>query len=247
MSVSKLHIIIDHRETKLKELFSTTSIPHTFENLVHADIQIIYQDKPLLLFERKTVSDLLSSVNDGRYRNQKAKLLESFERNQIYYILEGANTYHITPSKQQDKIVHGAIINTMIRDKLGFFHTKNIEETFQLLQCIWKRVSDDPEKYCLQDTQSETHMLQLPHTRVKDAAMCFKMQLCQVPDISIKSAEAIMQIYPTLVSFITSLAPKTREEKLNLLKNITTIDSKGKSRRISSRIIDNILEYIFQE
>lgn len=250
MSQSPVQLVIDHREGKLKELFSTSAIPHTYENLDHADIQILYNGTPVLLFERKTVADLLSSVNDGRYRNQKTRLLESYAPHQIYYIIEGASTYHTSPSKSQDKIVHGAMINTMLRDKISIFHTKNVEETFHLLQCIWKRVSEDPGKYCTTANNAPTSSQQMPqlqHNRVKDAEMCYKMQLCQVPDISVKSAEAIMNVYPTIVSLISSLQTKTREEKLNLLKDITTVDSKGKSRRISSRIVDNILQYIFLE
>ena len=42
----------------------------------------------VLIFERKTCADLLSSINDGRYREQKSRLLSNFKKSQICYIIE---------------------------------------------------------------------------------------------------------------------------------------------------------------
>jgi ERCC4-type nuclease len=52
----------------------------TSEQLEIGDIQIIFDDK-LYVYERKTVSDLLSSINDGRYKEQKIRLLNSHATN----------------------------------------------------------------------------------------------------------------------------------------------------------------------
>ena len=42
----------------------------------------------VLIFERKTCADLLSSINDGRYREQKSRLVSNFKKNQICILLK---------------------------------------------------------------------------------------------------------------------------------------------------------------
>lgn len=243
-----MQLIIDHREGKLKELCNQHNVPATFENLTHADIQVVMDSKPVLLFERKTIADLVASITDGRYRNQKISLLNEYGKDQVYYIIEGPMTYSLTPLKSSDKAVQGAIINTLLRDKIGIFFTKNVDETFQLIQNVWHRVQEDPSKY-LPDSQLETSACklqpQLQHNRVGDMTACYRMQLCQVPDVSVKTADAIMAKFPTMVQLVQTMTGKSKEEKLNLLKDIVTTDSKGKQRKLSSRVVDNIINYIF--
>ena len=41
------------------------------------------ENKNFIIIERKTVEDLAASIKDGRYREQKARLLKHFSKNQI--------------------------------------------------------------------------------------------------------------------------------------------------------------------
>ena len=89
---------IDHREGKLKELFlryqetkKLEDVQLVFENLAHADIQLWLPGQTenvlLAIFERKSYSDLLASIKGGRYRNQKAVLIDSgYRRFETQYI-----------------------------------------------------------------------------------------------------------------------------------------------------------------
>lgn len=240
-SVGQVSLILDHREGRLKDLLADTSIPYTCQNLDVGDVVLLLDGKEWLVFERKTMSDLLASINDGRYRSQKERLLHAFAPQQVFYILEGACPFHVCPKTPQDKIVHGAIINTMLRDHVGVFYTRNVEETCHLLQCIFTRLQSDPSKYKIAPLPQElvpkpTHM-----TRTMDPTRCWVNQLCQVPDVSLKTAEAIAQRYPTLQAFYEAFRGKSSSQKLIALKELATTDSKGKSRKLSSRVISNLL------
>jgi ERCC4-type nuclease len=237
---------IDHRETKLKPYFAEANIEVIWENLVHGDIQIWLDDAPFLLFERKSTDDLLASIKDGRYKNQKANCIASgYTVQQMYYIIEGTIKYNTSPKNLKDKTLHGAIINTLIRDKIGIFFTKNLEETFQLIQMIYSRVKAEPEKYkegCVPTTQIQTLSINEKTT----PAICYLNQLCQIPDISKKTAEAIVEEYPTLKQLLTQLGGCSDEERTKALSNLKTTDAKGSARKISSKAVSSLNTYLFQ-
>jgi ERCC4-type nuclease len=237
---------IDHRETKLKEFFSNSKFEYEsviYENLVHGDIQIIFngEESPLFIFERKTIDDLIASIKDGRYKNQKAILLESgYETKQIYYIIEGPLKWNSQPKQSIDKTVHGAIINTLLRDKIGIFYTRNIEETFELIRCIYQRVKDDPSKYKKETIEIEKQIKTLSIKDKNNPETCFKNMLCQIPHVNIRSAEAIVSQYQTMQNLIYTLKPKSQEEKSQELNQL-----KINNRKISSKVVESIIEYLF--
>jgi ERCC4-type nuclease len=103
-------ITIDYREKELIDLFQmkfTEKKPETeevkkkekgieeikikVENLKLGDIIISDGDNELLLFERKSLNDLASSIKDGRYVEQSFRLdgYESVPNHNIVYIIEG--------------------------------------------------------------------------------------------------------------------------------------------------------------
>ena len=45
-----------------------------YKNLDLGDIIIEYNDIPLIIIERKTIPDLLASIKDGRYKEQKKRI-----------------------------------------------------------------------------------------------------------------------------------------------------------------------------
>jgi ERCC4-type nuclease len=66
-----------------------------------------------------------------------------------------------------------------------------------------------------------------------------EIMLCQIPGISSASALAIFKEFKTLPNLITCL-----KENNSCLNNITTIDSNGKSRKISKTAIANIIKFL---
>ena len=91
----KLNILIDSRESNLyndiinRDLdIYTNKIEFNKNNIDIGDINIKYRDIEYI-FERKTINDLISSIHDGRYREQKARMIDNYDNKRITYIIEG--------------------------------------------------------------------------------------------------------------------------------------------------------------
>ena len=238
----KISLKLDNREGKLKELFEEEKISVVYENLAHGDIQILADDVIIFLFERKTISDLIASIKDGRYKNQKYMLDQSgFTNDQIFYIIEGSVKWESTSSV--NKSVNGAIINTLIRDKIGIFHTKDIATTFSLIKNIFDRVSKDPEKYLSRSTERQIVTLSINDKTTPDK--CFINMLCQIPTISEKTATAIKNKFGAMKDLISEMTDKTKEEQEKVLSAVKIVDDSGKQRKISSKCIENLINYLF--
>lgn len=244
-------IKIDHREGKIKELlgYQQLSMFPEYENLEVGDVQIIVRDKDesyYYIFERKTLPDLVASITDGRYKNQKANLMQFPEPKNIYYIIEGDVDY----LKCEQKI-KGMIINTIIRDNISIFNTKSTKETVYLIYDIYNRIVKDPTKYLHLTAPSANNntvtTLKSINTNIKgnpSETDVFRAMLCQIPTVSIKTAQAITDRYKTYKELYNCLYNLEYDEKLNMLKGLITCDNKGKSRRLSGTSIINILKYL---
>jgi crossover junction endonuclease MUS81 len=133
-----MSLIIDHREKDLKKIFPSAE----YKNLDLGDIHIKFKDSDttFLLIERKTMKDLIASINDGRYREQKKRLLESgIPRDRIVYLLEGK----IDDIPGHTKTLFGMIINTLFRDHIHVIKFDNIEETSFFIKRIMKKLEEN--------------------------------------------------------------------------------------------------------
>ena len=254
-AMNTIKLVLDNREGKLKSLLSTHVIFQDnevlYENLKCGDIVVRVNDVDEFVFERKTIADLAASIVDGRYRLQKTNMLNQFGRDKVFYIIEGDMHYNnYTEMMRIDKkAVHGAVINTIMRDGIRMFFTRSDEETAYLLVEIFTRILKDPSMYKPETKSSGTQDLQHLMSR-KSANMpksdFFIAQLCQVPGVSDKTAHAIVERFQTFPLFYEKISGLEYVEKLNKLKEITTTDNKGNKRRLSSTAAANIVAYIFE-
>ena len=244
---------IDHRECNIKSILPSKldndGLKYVFENLDCGDFIIKADGRPIVVFERKTVRDLLASIKDGRYRDQKQRMVDTFGRENIVYILEGSFTYHGDMqgfTEVDHKSLKTSIINTQLRDKIAVMKTQDVIETCALLHEILSRVSKDTNKYIAVDGNVETQKapLTLQHSRRKENGTktdVFIQQLCQISGISQKTAEALCKEFTDMKTFYESLSSLDNEQKLKLLKNIYLKDN----RRINSKVAERIIQYMF--
>lgn len=245
---------IDHREHQLKDLINLSeqlpNVSIVFENLYCGDFIVEYQGVPVLVLERKTLLDLVASIKDGRYREQKAKLCETFGSHICGYIIEGCFTYN--PNNPpliggiSKKAVISSIINTQLRDGIKVIHTQNIQDTCDMLLQTVSRISQKPEDYnytCVNaiSKASETVVTIQKH-KINNKEDMFFYQLTQVPGMSVKTANAFVKTYQTMHNFYRVLLPMTDEEKLKLLKCITIEDS---NRRINGKVAESVIKFMF--
>ena len=115
-----MSIILDNREKALFCYFPESDR----EQLSIGDIHINFEFRKIVI-ERKTLKDLQASIRDGRYKEQKTRLLASgFE---IWYIFEGIDLSNF--SSVSYKALISAMTNCIVRDKISVFRTKDTEET----------------------------------------------------------------------------------------------------------------------
>ena len=143
-------LIIDNREGKLIELIKATptfKIPYELQSLQIGDI-IISSEKHLdksIIIERKCVQDMLASIKDGRYKEQKIRLqaekCNSNGNKLICYLIEGSSSDVRYPSEKT--VFHGSIVSSMFRDEIPLIRTSNLNETLDIIIRIHERMSKD--------------------------------------------------------------------------------------------------------
>ena len=262
--MDKLEIILDAREhsliteilsrdlDKYKELIDIKT-----EQLDLADIHIKYRNF-FYVFERKTPNDLISSIKDGRYKEQKTRLLSNVNLANITYIIEGDTV--VSHNKYNANILHGSYLHTMFRDNIRIVYTKNTSETASFIMILCGKLLDNPDKFSSpfrtaididsihNQQESYTDCLKLKQKKIAniDINTCYIMQLSQIPNISNVIAKNIAAIYPTYRDLIYALDNLKNEEDDEKIKKerialLTSIPKIGKEKAIA---ILKFLSYI---
>ena len=143
-------LIIDNREAKLIELIKNTSaftIPYEIKSLQIGDIIITndkYPDKSIVI-ERKCVQDMLASIKDGRYKEQKIRLQaeksNSNDNTLICYLVEGSVQEVRYPNEK--KVFHGSLISSIFRDDIPLIRSMSLSETLDIIIRFHDRMSKD--------------------------------------------------------------------------------------------------------
>ncbi|MFX1313392.1 MAG: ERCC4 domain-containing protein [Promethearchaeota archaeon] len=136
MSTNKvLHVIIDHRENKLKTILDKKKDTITYETkqLDVADIIITNE----VAIERKEGFDFVSSIMDNRLFDQLLRLRETYQYPIL--ILEGLNDEVFENTGMNISSIYGAL--SFISYKLGIsvIPTRNIEDTAIVIERIANR------------------------------------------------------------------------------------------------------------
>jgi ERCC4-type nuclease len=195
------------------------------ETICIGDIHIKFNNN-IYIFERKTVKDLISSIHDGRYREQKARMLSTYNQRYLSYIIEDDDIISSKVYSKNKSTIQGAYINTLFRDNIRILFTKNISETVTLILSIAIKMVDNPKKFInisnevnnttidsslmsqsSTDVSGYTDFIKLKKKKIDniDINTCYIMQLSQIPHISNVIAKNISKIYPNMIELITKL------------------------------------------
>lgn len=143
-------LIIDTREGKLIELIKKTTsftIPYEVKNLQIGDIiisSVKYPEKQLIV-ERKCMTDMICSIKDGRYKEQKLRLQSEVEKSnsntRICYLIEGVITDLRLPNDKT--LLYGSIVSSTFRDNIPLLRTNSLNETLDIIIRIHERMSKE--------------------------------------------------------------------------------------------------------
>jgi len=225
-------IIFDTREQRLYDKYVNKYGNENVkqENLDIGDIIIEHKDPDFtLVFERKTWRDLNSSIKDGRYREQKSRMLSTYQPHHCSYILEGLPSWD---SDEMESAVKGAWLYSMYRDKIHIISVSSMNETVEFLYNTLSKVNENPQKFISNDMscQNTNYIDNLKIKKKKidnvDVETCYLLQWCQIPGISTKIAKEIIKVYPSWKQFYKDFNDKSDKEIIAELCKIPMVGNK---------------------
>jgi ERCC4-type nuclease len=192
-----MELVSDYRESHINKLLTEKKIPFKSDTLNVGDFKIVYNETVKTIIERKTISDLVSSIIDGRYKEQSLRLgsLEKLHAHNIIYIIEGdLNTY-----KPRTRIKCDAIKSCMfaLTYYKGFIvvNTKSKEETTDYIKYVFDKISKHPndepysENNCKEDYVNVVKKVKRDNINKENINI---LMLSQIPGISANIAKSIL-------------------------------------------------------
>ena len=142
-----MEIIIDNREKKLITEFTQNNYEIKVKQLPLGDIIITRNSTENIVIERKTISDLASSNVDGRFREQRARLIENYVKKgiKVIYLIEGFN-YANNETRLESSTALSIFVNLMIRDNISVYHTRNVNESYLFIRKLAENIPKIIEK-----------------------------------------------------------------------------------------------------
>lgn len=242
-------IVIDVRENKLLNVASSSKTKFEKKQLDIGDIHLIKRGEDnsvsTLVIERKSIPDLLASIKDGRYKEQKARLNGLLNQGEIggwFYIVEGIRQYLFT---EQTKTYYGFIISTQLRDNIQVVHTNNPKDTWNFVERLSQRFEKGDFsmmriKEDIQEPQNQSSYVENIKAVKKDNITPQTSQVMAfgtIPGVSYKMGEAILKKYNTMADlFDVYLGIETEEEKEKLLETIQISEKRKLGKTLSTRI-----------
>lgn len=240
----------------------------TVEALPLGDIILTENGTDKVVIERKSVSDLLSSIKDGRYEEQSYRLngIQGHANHNTIYLIEG-DVNKINNLKNERMTAYSAMFSLNYYKGFSVFRTFNIDETALFICNTAAKMIRTPDKWpyykikFLQNADGDdgdtttSDQADKPHTS-KDYVGLVKtvkkdnitpdniaeIMLCQIPGISAATAISIMEKFKTLPNLIASV-----EADPSCLNNIYNTTAKGQQRKINKNCIDSIVKFLIQK
>lgn len=141
-----------------------------------------------LAIERKSINDLYSSIIDGRFREQKSRLLDSLEdSNKICYLIEGSSSKLITTKKVN--MIRGSIVNLIFKHQYRVITTQNKIDTFDHILLLYKKYKNGEFQITNQPSENTVKLIRKCENLENSKLL---NQLCLIPGISPPIANAII-------------------------------------------------------
>lgn len=215
-------ILYDSREPDVIKTLVRVAAPASEERALPAGdfwLTPSDSDSPLVIIERKTAADLLASIKDGRFREQRQRMLDSGAR--VVYILEGQIA--------DDRLVQGALENLAVRHGCGLVPTLNPEATVRTVVSMHAKLAAPPQAGGHAMCRSKAAQIETE----KNALGPLACLLLTVRGVSPAVASAICKVYHTPLALI--------EDKGQKIDNTTF----GKTSRRVGKVLATRIRHAF--
>ena len=273
----KPYIILDNREDKLIKLFEAFKEEFGMDYEVRVEVldlsDITVKDKDgkdILLIERKTLSDLASSLKDGRYAEQSHRLQNTdLQNHNIIYLIEGDLRNY---SNKYTKIPKKTLQTTMFC--LNYFKGFSVHRTMDkletvqfILRLVDKMYRENHKKPYYRNVDASGNAIRAniaayyqrrrtnsrsPKRYVEVVQKVKKNNLtpenigevilAQIPGISGTTSKAIMKNYGSLIELLNKM-----NEDQHCLDNIKYKTKTGQMRRINKTSVQSIYKFLLRD
>lgn len=247
-----IECIFDSREHDLISQFHQTGydISYTVETLDLGDIEIRGSQEQRFLLERKTIADLAASLRDGRFKDQKDRLLGVIEREPktaIGYILEGnlrgGDQEPINRSRITIGMIRSLLFTIQFRYRIPVIVTGSTRETATWIFQFCKNLLRKPD-FCPIGSGSnagassyKTLMPAPSMNRGNDSRSYTIGMLTVLPGMSFKTATGLMDSLCCDGKSLFELIRENSKEEFGRRLEEVRIGN----RRISKKIVDTLL------
>ena len=254
-----MKIIVDIREKALIKLMDAFKKDNEFtfdmeiETLDLGDISIRDDNgKELMLIERKEISDLASSIKDGRYKEQSYRLNGySLPNHNIVYLIEGTMAgYNSKWTRVKASTLYVTQFCLNYFKGFSVIKTSCILETVEyicrMVDKLERTKSDDRVGFHDSDFKpKEKTYTEVVHKVKKNNITpenIGEIILSQIPGISKATSKAVLSQYGSLYQLLKAI-----ENDKHCLDTLTYITKNGTERRVSKTCINNIVQYLLYQ
>ena len=195
------------------------------------------QGRDIVIFERKTLSDLAASIRDGRYKEQSFRLIETaaatgFNTHHIVYIIEGdLSRYDERHSQITKTALQSAMVSLMYYKGFSVVRTMNLGETADFILHFADKVAKEGALPTAADkTECGTGSAAYSEVAAKKEKRDYitrenigDIMLAQVPGVSAKMSSAILAKYGgSIYEFLGDLHRKIAEYEANIASSLSS-------------------------
>ena len=219
-------MIIDVRERDLILLLPT----HQKKQLPVGDIWLGLSGEQIMkggvCVERKQVQDLEASLKDGRYREQRTRLLSYCQENGVrpLYIIEGdMDSFAVkTPKKTLWKV----LLRLALRYNIALFQVESLAETAKLLETIEEQLVADPTCFIAPEGGVPYTELLSSSRKVNREGHLASAMLQQCSGVSDKTAEALLKSFGSFQAIIAASEKTLVETKISEKRKLGPVIAK---------------------
>jgi len=193
--------MLDDREHGLRELLPEWPVAHLPVADIWIGLQPEGQQPPNgIMIERKSVADFEASILDGRYREQRSRLMTyATERKaHVAYIIEG-ELDRLGPRRLTKQALLKHMTRLALRYHIAVFQTASVKETAELCAILKDQITTDPTTF--EQPATMTYIETRGKTREENSDdpkvfLATVLQACR--GVSAAGAQAIAAVYPNL-------------------------------------------------
>ena len=237
---SVFEIVVDTRERELPNALGKIGCSNLkIEPLDTGDIEVWIDGKRVLVVERKTLSDLAASVKDGRYAEQKARMLASVTGHDamIMYAIEVGSFATAFAFDERMKQNIGGIPATTLQSCVvsmlldaRVVMTRDVSDTAAFVLRVARRLVKRHAPTSYAECAAVASIVSSKKRDNLDPVACFRHQMVQLPGVSVKLAGVLCDRFGSMSQLYGQLLPLTSAERIVIFASLPLIGHKKASQ-----------------